>query len=330
MESFIYFYPYNSNKMNDPNIRINQKDRMIIEHLIGNARISLSDVAKSIKLSKSSTHNRLNTLIKKGIINNFVPIIDFKKLGYSINIIFLKSNASEDAIKELESLDFYLSINTTSSFNNLIITTISKSLEEFRTQLSLLYKITKYRDIKVFNILEYDTPIYNLFGIKVAAKKRKERLVKIDKTDIKILEALKEDARIPAIKISTSLNIDSKTVINRVRKMEDGGIIKKYHTIFNSSKLGFHPYNIIFKVKEKEFVGKLYGFIKNYPFCYLAVQLDGEYDLIGTFVFDNNKLHEFLKKLHESFKNIAVETEVMMLFEFKNKFLPKKVILDLT
>ena len=334
-ESIIYNTPNSSiitDKMINYKERVDRKYKVIIENLISNAREPITNISKKIRLSKSSTLNRLNNLIKRGVISKFVTVIDFKNLGYFTKIIFLKVNLTENILKELENLDFYIGISTTSSFYNVTITVIAKDMNEFQEQLSKLYLITKYADIKVSTISRYETPPYNLFGIKINQRKEKEdkQKTKVDKIDIQILECLEEEARIPASKIANKLNVDSKTIINRMKKLKKEGIIKAYHTIFNSLRMGYSPYNIIFKIKRKEFVNKVYDFIKNESLCYLAAKLEGEYDLIGTFLFnDNNKIKGFLDKLHKMFKNIDIETEVTVLFEFRNKFLPNIVIKNL-
>lgn len=309
-------------------IKLDKTDKKIIEHLIKDARTPLSEIAKGVRLSKSSTHNRLNNLIKKEIITGFVPIVDFIKAGYTIRLVFIKLNFSDETIKKLESLDFCLGLSTNSSFNNMIFTSISRDPKEFREQLSQLYKITKYDCIKILSVLKYDTPNYNLFGIKTPSKNKGDgTLAKIDKTDIKILKALEKNARTPSIQIASTLGIDIKTVINRIRKMERCEFIKTYHTTFNSSKIGLHPYNILFKIKQKENIERLYKFIQNQDLCYLITQVDGEYDLVGTFVSNYGEIKQFLTVLKQNFEE--VETEVMMLFEFKNNFMPKKVMNDI-
>ena len=312
-------------------LKIDKKNQIIIEHLANNAREPISNIARKIKLTKSSTMNRLNNLIKIGIITGFVPIIDFNCLGYLIKVIFLKIELSNKTILELEKLDFYLGISKTSSFYNVIITILSKDLKDFKDQLSRIYTITGYSDIKVFSVIEYDTPAYNLFNIKIENKYIKPmQKIKLDKTDIHILKHLEKNVRTPSAKIADSLKLDSKTIINRIKKMENTQIIKTYHTTFNAVILGFHPYNIVFKIKNKNYVSKVYDYIKNYSLCYLIIQLDGEYDIIGTFILNTEKIKEFLDSLNQNFKAIWIETEIIMLFDFKSRFLPEKVIKDYT
>lgn len=63
-------------------------------------------------------------------------------------------------------------------------------------------------------------------------------MLKLDEKDWKILEALKENAKLTSQKISKKTQIPITTVHNRIKKMERKGIIKKYVPILNYKKIG--------------------------------------------------------------------------------------------
>jgi Lrp/AsnC family transcriptional regulator for asnA, asnC and gidA len=73
--------------------------------------------------------------------------------------------------------------------------------------------------------------------------KLKNNSIALDATDLKILEALQEDARQTYTAIGKRLGIAHSTVYERIKKMEQQEVIKKYTTIVNSEKTG--PRNII-------------------------------------------------------------------------------------
>jgi len=60
----------------------------------------------------------------------------------------------------------------------------------------------------------------------------------LDTTDLKILQALQEDARQTYTKIGKSLGLAHSTVYDRIKRMENHGIIKKYTALVNSEKIG--------------------------------------------------------------------------------------------
>lgn len=60
----------------------------------------------------------------------------------------------------------------------------------------------------------------------------------IDKTDLKILSLLSEDAKMPYTEIAKQLNVSNGTIHVRLKKMEDYGIVKGSNLNIDYSKLG--------------------------------------------------------------------------------------------
>ncbi|MEO9526823.1 Lrp/AsnC family transcriptional regulator [Roseibium sp.] len=62
-------------------------DRKIIEALIGDARLSLKDLAAQAGLSSPGVSERIRRLQDRGVIRGFTADIDPKALGYSLQAI---------------------------------------------------------------------------------------------------------------------------------------------------------------------------------------------------------------------------------------------------
>jgi len=60
-----------------------------------------------------------------------------------------------------------------------------------------------------------------------------------DKTDLEILTLLQKDARLSYRSIADRLQIAAGTVHNRVKKLEEKGIIKGYSVVVDYEKLGY-------------------------------------------------------------------------------------------
>ncbi len=60
----------------------------------------------------------------------------------------------------------------------------------------------------------------------------------VDKKDILVLEALKQNARLSSQEISRITRIPITTVHNRIKKLEKLGIIKSYTVVLDHKKLG--------------------------------------------------------------------------------------------
>ena len=61
----------------------------------------------------------------------------------------------------------------------------------------------------------------------------------LNETDLKILKGLLEDARFSSRQIAKNVGVSVGTVLSRIKKMEDEGLIKGYSVLLNHEKLGY-------------------------------------------------------------------------------------------
>jgi DNA-binding Lrp family transcriptional regulator len=61
----------------------------------------------------------------------------------------------------------------------------------------------------------------------------------LDETNVKILKALTEDARLSSRQVAKQCGISIGTALSRTRKMEEEGIIKGYAALLDQEKLGY-------------------------------------------------------------------------------------------
>jgi DNA-binding Lrp family transcriptional regulator len=63
--------------------------------------------------------------------------------------------------------------------------------------------------------------------------------MELNETDKKILKNLLEDARFSSRQIAKNVGVSVGTVLTRIKKMEDAGLIKGYSVILDHEKLGY-------------------------------------------------------------------------------------------
>ena len=66
-----------------------------------------------------------------------------------------------------------------------------------------------------------------------------EGVMRLDETDIKILEILLSDARLSSRQIAKQCGVSIGTVLSRVKKMEKEGVIKGYSALLDQEKIGY-------------------------------------------------------------------------------------------
>ena len=82
----------------------------------------------------------------------------------------------------------------------------------------------------------------------------------IDYKDKKIIEILKTSGREPASSISEQIGISVPTAIDRIKKLQDSGVIKGYKAIIDSKKMGLDVSAIITIISESS--SKYTGFVE--------------------------------------------------------------------
>jgi DNA-binding Lrp family transcriptional regulator len=129
------------------------------------------------------------------------------------------------------------------------------------------------------------------------ALKIKNGTVALDATDLKILEALQEDARQTYGDIGKGLGIAHSTVYDRIRRMEHHGIIKQYTTVVDGEKAGVRNITALMTVytdpKESERVAEELS--KKPEVLEVYTSLSEELLIMAKVVAESQEgLHEFI------------------------------------
>ncbi|RJX37303.1 Lrp/AsnC family transcriptional regulator [Paenibacillus pinisoli] len=69
-------------------VEIDEIDRKIIKELNRNGRISYTDLAKEIGLSRVAVQARVSTLMDTGVIERFTAVINPEKIGIGVSAFF--------------------------------------------------------------------------------------------------------------------------------------------------------------------------------------------------------------------------------------------------
>jgi len=121
---------------------------------------------------------------------------------------------------------------------------------------------------------------------------------KIDDIDIQIISLLQEDSRLSFNKIAHKLGISVGTALNRVKSLEDKGVIKGYTVIVDPNKVGYGLTVIILIQAEGKHlldVEKEVAKINNVISVY---DITGDFDFVVIARFkDRDSLNAFIKHL---------------------------------
>ena len=127
--------------------------------------------------------------------------------------------------------------------------------------------------------------------------KIKKQAISLDSLDWNILQTLQENAKQTYTEIGRSFGVAHSTVYDRIRRMEEKGVIKKYATVVDLEKVGVKYITAIMTVftdpKESENVAKKLSESKEV--LEVSTSLSEELSIIAKVVAkDQNKLHSFI------------------------------------
>ena len=129
-------------------------DRKILKELLENSRMPLSQIGKRVRLSRENVYYRIQNLIKKGIIRDFVVSIDYASLGFQQFVAFVEFDKI-DKEKENQIIE-YLKKEKRVSWIGILSGNWSLTFDIFsKTNAELNYFISEFFNLFEQNIGEY-------------------------------------------------------------------------------------------------------------------------------------------------------------------------------
>ncbi|MBI2148275.1 Lrp/AsnC family transcriptional regulator [Candidatus Woesearchaeota archaeon] len=306
---------------------LDKKDLKILWELDNNARISLSELAKKIGISKQNLNYRIKKLIQKDYLLGFTTLINFHKLGYiGYRIYFRYRNITEEREKEF--------INYLKNHNNIVwfvSTSGSWDIEvlfiaENPIQFNNIFKKIKEDYGQYFSKYNVSTSIVNyhfnrdylinkkrgLFSPKYYGFEPKKE--ELDELDIKILSEIANNCRQSNQEIGRKFKITYHTVKERIKKLENKKIIQKYIAEINLNKININYCKAILYLNNpsKEEEKKLYSFCSQYNFVTYLVEVLGEWQFeIEAEIESQDQLIALLRKIRNEFPNLITDYDIL-------------------
>ena len=120
----------------------------------------------------------------------------------------------------------------------------------------------------------------------------------LDKTDVEILKALTLDARLSSRQIAKQCGISIGTVLSRIKRMENEGIIRGYSALLDHEKLGYELTVISEITVSKGRLLEVENEIARLPNVCCVYDVTGLIDAIIVAKFKNREeLGKFTKRL---------------------------------
>lgn len=111
-------------------VSFDEKDKEILNFLQESYRVSYKDLSKKVNLAASTIHNRVQNMIKQGIIKKFDTLVDPFKVGYeSIAILGISGDPLklDNIARKLTKFDKIQLVASSTGDYNLIVKIIAKN-----------------------------------------------------------------------------------------------------------------------------------------------------------------------------------------------------------
>lgn len=119
--------------------------------------------------------------------------------------------------------------------------------------------------------------------------------MKLDSTDIKILEIMQQDGRITTKALADQLNLSTTPVFERVKRLERDGIIKQYVALLDNRKLDLMLtvfISISLTKHSRSYLEKFVKEVNQYPEVMECYHIAGNFDFLLKIVVKNMEIYE--------------------------------------
>jgi DNA-binding Lrp family transcriptional regulator len=297
-------------------MKLDLKDRKILYQLDLDSRQSFAQIGRKVGLARNSVSYRINRMEEGGIIQDYYTIIDCFKLGYSSLRFYLTYQYATPKIKQ-QILEYFMDNDLVyfigsieGRYDLVIIMWVNNTNDFHRFWRNTLKRFRDYLQQQVFSsyiqLLHYPNS-WLLEEYDPADREHRQIIgggspINIDETDVKILQLMAGNARIPITDIADQLGVSTAKVLYRIDQLTESKVIQGFRTNFDINALGYKQFKVDIDFKDYNTIDSVTSYLVSVPYLYYITRTAGHSDLEPTFrVRDLRHLHEVMDRLIEKF-----------------------------
>jgi len=284
--------------------KLTKVDKILITELLNDARISIQEISKKHRISRTSIIKRMKILEEKEILGRYMIDFNPSLVGIICVDILIKTKKIPELnlIKKLFQKSFHIAgcLLCTGPFNiqircyvcelkkiPYVIETINSLLEvqdfDYTISIGKTYFSRDFFDLGV-NI----NKIYGPFYYDITINK------KCKKTDLKILTSLTKNSRMSLSEIAKKIKIPMSTTNFNFKRLKKEGVIERFSAFTRVAFFGYDidMIRIRLKVNNPLIEKKLFRFCKNCKKIFVYEKLFGKWDY---------RIQLFVKSLYETY-----------------------------
>ena len=318
-------------------VKLDLKDKKLLEQLDLNSRQSKSQIAKKIHLSKDAVAYRIRNLEKKKTILGYYTLLNISKLGfitYKLMLTFQNTPAEiEKEIVEYLKKNPHIGWLTScdGTYNLMAVAWVKNAIvfDNFFTDFLKKYsQYLKERDIIVISENHACRKAY-LYDKKIDETPDTyyggEPELWVKDKDLDIVRFIANNAKLPLYKMAEKFKLTAEAIAHKIKQLQKKNIIQAFRPIINTPLLGYQYYNVFFRLKKFDNIKQIFSFFKIQPNIIYFVKYLGSYDIgIDLEVKDAEALRNVLNNIKERFnQDIESYNSVLIYQEHKLSYFPE-------
>lgn len=192
-------------------MELDEKNKIIFEHLLANARFSLKDLAKILKITKAAVMKRIDSLEKNEFIMRYDAIINWQKLPFIKKVYFVKVQDRDEFERRMKSIPSVFSIISLNGLYNYQVWCFFNNKDQ-QDNFEMILNHFKNIGIRVDKLV---FPRVSFFGfpLKLQLPKIVESEIHLNKIDVTLMKYMAQGhGRDSFYEISKSLKIPYDSV----------------------------------------------------------------------------------------------------------------------
>ena len=306
--------------------KLDLKDKKILSLLEKDARMSASEIAKKVGLSKPSVAKRIDSLVQSGIIDKFILHVNFRALNVVNYRLYAKFEKIPENFEQALS-EYLLSDGRVRWFSlcqgewDVIIRTMVKDIYEFRAfEQDFFVKFGKHIKVRTFSIIindAYHNCTYltgNEGNNSNPTKDYSGVPVQLSETDARLLFWLAENSRMPYRELAEKAGISPEAASYHLKKLEKEGVITGCMAKISREKIGYNEAKVLlwFQYATPHDLAKFRKYCEAHPQVSFFGEIIGPWDMEVDFdVKNTGHLYSILREMRSKFPDIIRDFKVM-------------------
>ncbi len=147
---------------------------------------------------------------------------------------------------------------------------------------------------------------------------------KLDHVDIQMLRTLQENARLTVKELAAKVRLSSTPVFERLKRLEEGGYIKKYIAVLDAGKLdrGFVVFcNVKLRRMNRDIAGEFARIVQDIPEVTECYNISGGFDyLLKIHAPDMKYYQEFILNVLGTVESLGSIESMFVMDEVKHVY----------